>query len=257
MNVFEDYAAYYDLLYQDKDYAREAEFVHRLIQDEMRGAVSILDLGCGTGTHAAIFAEMGYSVHGIDQSAKMVTMAEQRRQTLPSELRDQLVFEQGDLRTLRLNKAFDAIVLLFHVMSYQTSNADLQAAFATVAAHLKPKGVVLFDFWYGPAVLAHPPKSRTKTFEDENWQVSRNAKPLMLPEVNVVDVHYDIAAIQKATLQRQHVTEIHRMRYLFKPELELLLRTAGLVSKGFGEWLTVRAPGRDSWNVWMSARGRV
>jgi 2-polyprenyl-3-methyl-5-hydroxy-6-metoxy-1,4-benzoquinol methylase len=66
--VFEDYVAYYDLLYQDKDYAREAEFVHRLIQDEMPGAVSILDLGCGTGTHAAIFAEMGYSVHGIDHS---------------------------------------------------------------------------------------------------------------------------------------------------------------------------------------------
>ena len=122
-------------------------------------------------------------------------------------------------------------MLLFHVISYQTSNADLQAAFATVAAHLNPKGIVLFDFWYGPAVLTHPPVPGTKNFEDENWQISRAANPVMQPNDNVVDVHYEIATMEKATSQRQRFSEIHRMRYLFKPELDLFLEQAGLGAK--------------------------
>ena len=81
MKLFQEYAAYYDLLYQDKDYPREAEFVHHLIQREMPGAVSLLDLGCGTGAHASSFAEMGYSVHGVDQSAKMLAQANRRRRS--------------------------------------------------------------------------------------------------------------------------------------------------------------------------------
>jgi SAM-dependent methyltransferase len=253
LNVFQEYAAYYDLLYQDKDFSREADFVHCLIQREVPGALSLLDLGCGTGAHAAIFAELGYYVRGVDQSSKMLSQANRRWQALPPELRARLFFEQKDLRTLRLNKTFDAIVLLFHVISYQTSNADLQAAFATVAAHLNPNGIVLFDFWYGPAVLAHPPVLQMKTCENENCQISRTANPLMHPNDNVVDVHYEIVATDKTTSRRQGFTEIHRMRYLFKPELDLFLEKTGLVSNGFGEWFTGRVPGLDTWNVWLSA----
>jgi SAM-dependent methyltransferase len=253
LNVFQEYAAYYDLLYQDKDFAREANFVHRLIQREVPGAMSLLDLGCGTGTHAAIFAEMGYSVHGVDQSLKMLDQADRRRQALAPEVRARLSLEQNDLRTLRLNKTFDAIVLLFHVISYQTSDTDLQASFATIADHLGSNGVVLFNFWYGPAVLAHPPVLRNKTFEDEKFKISRVANPLMQPNNHVVDVHYNIVATEKETRKRHQFMECHRMRYLFKPELDLLLEEAGLTSNKFGEWLTEKTPQRDTWNVFVSA----
>jgi SAM-dependent methyltransferase len=253
LNVFQEYAAYYDLLNQDKDFAREANFVHRLIQREMPEARSLLDLGCGTGAHAAILAQMGYSVHGVDQSSKMLALADRRRQALAPEVCDRLFFEQNDLRTLRLNKTFDVIVLLFHVISYQTSDADLQATFSTVAAHLNRNGIVLFDLWYGPAVLVDPPALRVKTFEDENFHVSRVANPLMRPSENLVDVHYQIAVTEKATGRYQEFTEIHRMRYLFKPELDNFLQEAGLVANGFGEWLTGKAPGCDTWNVLLSA----
>ena len=253
MNIFQEYAAYYDLLYQDKDFAREANFVHRLIQREVPGAISLLDLGCGTGAHAAIFAEMGYWVHGVDQSSKMLDQADRRRQALAPEVRARLSLEQNDLRTLRLNKTFDAIILLFHVISYQTSDADLQSCFATIADHLDSNGIVLFNFWYGPAVLAHPPVLRNKTFEDEKFKISRVANPLMQPNNNVVDVHYNIIATEKETRKRHQFMECHRMRYLFKSELDLFLEEAGLTSNSFGEWLTEKTPQRDTWNVFVSA----
>jgi ubiquinone/menaquinone biosynthesis C-methylase UbiE len=50
--VFADYAHYYDLLYRDKDYAAEAEYVVGLIRKFHPSARSILELGSGTGIHA-------------------------------------------------------------------------------------------------------------------------------------------------------------------------------------------------------------
>jgi len=59
MKVFENYARYYDLLYHDKDYNAEAKFVHQLLQIHAPETRSILELGCGTGSHAVLLAELG------------------------------------------------------------------------------------------------------------------------------------------------------------------------------------------------------
>ena len=47
--MFEDYAKYYNLLYQDKNYAEETDFVLGLLTNDNRALHSLLDLGCGTG----------------------------------------------------------------------------------------------------------------------------------------------------------------------------------------------------------------
>ena len=75
------YADVYDALYEDKDYAKEAQFVleqiHKLApKPELR----VLDLGCGTGRHAVALAERGIRVIGIDRSPFMVAAAERRRE---------------------------------------------------------------------------------------------------------------------------------------------------------------------------------
>jgi SAM-dependent methyltransferase len=135
MSVFGAYSQYYNLLYKDKDYAGETEYVHGLIQKHRQGAQSILDLGCGTGRHDLLLAHMGYEVTGIDLSEEMLAIA--RSQTLiphPSPLKStcsSVNFHQGDIRSIRLERSFDAVVSLFHVISYQTTNDDLRAAFAT------------------------------------------------------------------------------------------------------------------------------
>ncbi|MGH9810959.1 MAG: hypothetical protein ACRD9W_27565, partial [Terriglobia bacterium] len=52
---FSEYAAIYDLIYRDKDYAAEAEFVTSLISRFAPGvpsSIRLLDLACGTGRHA-------------------------------------------------------------------------------------------------------------------------------------------------------------------------------------------------------------
>lgn len=55
--VFADYARYYDLLYRDKDYKAEAEYVARLIRKFHPATQNILELGSGTGIHARLLSK--------------------------------------------------------------------------------------------------------------------------------------------------------------------------------------------------------
>src|SRR5690242_1594412 len=108
MSAFESYAEYYDETYSDKDYLSEAKFVDRLLKEFEPAAKSILDLGCGTGTHAFRLAEMGYTVHGIDNSAHMIEVAQRRKQQFSIEVQQRVAFTQADIRKACLNSRYDA-----------------------------------------------------------------------------------------------------------------------------------------------------
>ena len=79
---------------------------------------------------------MGYIVHGVDLSEAMLARAEERKAALPPEVAARLSFIYGDMRTVRTGETYDAVISLFHVMSYQTTNADLEAAFETATVHI-------------------------------------------------------------------------------------------------------------------------
>ncbi len=254
MSVFGNYAHYYDLLYRDKDYVGEAQFLQKLVQTYAPSANSILELGCGTGMHALLLAKAGYRLHGVDFSQEMLQRATERLSQLPVELVSRLEFSPGDVRTVRLDKQFDAVLSLFHVMSYQTTNEDLRAAFATAKAHLKPGGVFIFDCWYGPAVLSDRPTVRVKRLEDEEIAVTRIAEPVIYPNENLVDVNYQVFIRQKNTGAVEELQEVHKMRYLFKPEIEFLCAQSGLEYVESHEWMTNHEPGFNTWGVYFVAR---
>ena len=47
------YSQYYDLLYSDKDYAGEVDYIIKLIKENSNEAKTLLDMGSGTGKQAA------------------------------------------------------------------------------------------------------------------------------------------------------------------------------------------------------------
>jgi SAM-dependent methyltransferase len=250
VDVFGNYARYYDLLYWDKDYPGEAKFVQNLIQAHAPKAQSILELGCGTGIHASLLAQQGYQVYGVDISHEMLQKASDRLSKLPVEVSSRLNCVHGDIRQLRLNQTFDVILSLFHVISYQTSNDDLMAAFKTVKQHLKPGGIFIFDVWYGPAVLSDRPTVRVKRLEDDAIQVTRIAEPVMYPNTNLVDVNYHVFLKDKSSKAVEELQETHRMRYLFKPEIDQLCHSFQFKEIKFCEWMTESQAGFNTWNVY-------
>jgi SAM-dependent methyltransferase len=255
VKIFQKYANYYNLLYRDKDYPGEVEFINKLLQKYRPGIKSILDMGCGSGAHASLLARKGYEVHGIDISRDMLDQAGQTRSLLPEETASRLSFSHGDIRDIRIEKKFDAVVALFHVISYQPTDEDLSAAFQTVKHHLKPGGIFIFDCWYGPAVLSDPPVVRIKRFEDEEILITRIAEPVIHTDTNCVDVNYQVFVSDKSTGSIEEFEETHQMRYLFQPEMEDLMADSGLRGIECGEWMTGRDPGLDSWNVYFVAEG--
>lgn len=254
MDAFGAYARYYDLLYRDKDYAAEARYVHGLIQSYCAGANSILELGCGTGAHAEEFARLGYEVLGVDTSATMLMSAEARHAKMTPEAAAMLDFCEGDVRSFRTHRRFDAVTALFHVLSYQVTDEDLTAMFTTAALHLVPGGVFVFDCWYGPAVLADRPVARTKTLEDSTTRVQRAAKPTMIPDQNMVEVDYQVQVSDLASGEKQHIRETHKMRYLFESELLEYSKATGMSSVHLGAWMADAPASEETWNVVMVAR---
>ena len=254
MSVFGTYARYYDLLYADKDYAAEAAYVERLILEVAPQARTILDLGCGTALHASLLAAKGYEVTGIDASETMLARGAQRLEALSEDVKRRVHLLQGDICSLRADGTFDAVVSLFHVMSYQTRTSELKAAFANARAHLVPGGVFVFDFWYGPAVLTVRPELRTRYLEDDVIHATRIADPVMQPNENVVEVNYRVTIRDKASGAEEEIRETHRMRYLFLPEVIDLLAGAGFEFLRAEEWMTGEEPGFNTWGVCVVAR---
>jgi SAM-dependent methyltransferase len=253
MTVFGAYSKYYNLLYKDKDYTGEAKYIHELILQYCPEAKTVLDLGCGTGRHDLLLAEKGYEVTGVDLSEEMLAVANFQLSAATHQ-RFSCNFHQGDIRTICLGSTFDVVISLFHVMSYQTTNDDLRAAFATARRHLKPGGVFIFDCWYGPAVLTDRPVVRVKRLDNEKIAVTRIAEPIMQANDNVVEVNYQILVHDKEDGAVEELQETHLMRYLFRPEVELLLGELGMPLDATEEWMTGRTPGFDTWGVCFVAR---
>jgi SAM-dependent methyltransferase len=254
LNTFARSADFYDDLYEGKDYAAEADYVDALIQRYVPGARSLLDLGCGTGRHAIKFAEKGYGVVGVDRSAEMIAKAHGHRDRLPPPIRERLTLQHCDIRDCRLDRQFDAVVALFHVISYQISNDDVLAALTTAKAHLRENGVFIFDCWYGPGVLTDPPAMRVRTLCSGSNRLTRYAEPVMHVNENAVEVNYRFQLADEPSRTCSEFYEKHLMRYFFVPELFLALQTVRLEPVVVTEWMSQREPGRGTWSVAVVAR---
>lgn len=218
MDVFKGYANYYDQLYGDKDYEKECNFIKEIFEiystKEIR---SILDLGCGTGSHALIFAGMGYNVTSVDQSEPMLNIA----RTKAADKNLVIRFQRQDIRNLNLSQQFDAAIAMFAVMGYQTSNKDFEDTLISVYNHLSPGGLLIFDVWFGPAVLVERPQDRVKIVNLPNKKIIRYAHPILDVIHHTVEVNYTVLEIaqQKTTETSEH----HLMRYFFYQEIVYFL----------------------------------
>lgn len=222
VETFQDYAYYYNSFYKDKDYRSEAKTVDKLLKKYNPKIKSIINLGCGTGSHDLELARLGYQCHGIDMSRLMINIAE--KNSISDKVNTE--FEVADIRNYTSKKKYDAVISLFHVISYQNSNQDVLDTFRSARELLSTNGYFLFDVWYGPGVLSDKPCVRVKEVADAQNRLIRIAKPVMHDKENVVDVNYEVLIINKETNIVRTINETHTMRYFFRPELEILLGNA-------------------------------
>ena len=246
MTIFRDYAYIYDALYEDKDYKKDCQFLEKIFEEYASGKIrTILDLGCGTGGHALILAEKGYKVAGIDLSQEMLEIARKKAK----ERKLNIEFTPGDIRNIELNQKFDAAISMFAVISYRITNEDLISTFKAALKHLKRNGLFIFDAWFGPAVLTQEPSDRFEVIEKNNERIIRLATPVLDILNHTVDVKYKIIKLFKDKVLDK-VDEVHRVRFLFPQEIELICDMIGFKVLELCPFMELgKNPTEKDWNV--------
>lgn len=248
MSVFSGYASFYDDLYRDKDYATECIFLQKAFSRFGRRRIKrVLDLGCGTGSHDILLANKGYSVTGIDMSPHMLRIARAKAKREAVSVQ----YHRGNIQSKRLHSKFDAVISLFDVMGYQITNRAFTQALLTARYHLKPKGLFIFDCWFGPAVLIDPPRDRTKIVRyEKGGRISRQTTCRTDTVNQVVSLTFH-SRIFRGRRMLQSDTEQHKVRFFFLNELHAFLALAGFRAEHICPFPRLSAPITD--NDWKAA----
>ncbi len=244
-DLFDSIGIYYNLFYKEKNYIDETNFVVNILSQFKADKKCILEFGSGTGKHAVHLVTKGFKVDGIERSNTLISCIEHKRG---------FKCFKGDIRNIKLDKKYDIVLSLFHVMSYMTSNKDLEEVFENANFHLKSNGVFLFDFWYSPAVNYQKPQIRVKRFINSKYSITRIAEPEIFSEKNRVDVKYTIYVedVEKKVIQK--FEEIHPMRHFSLNEIDSYARNSGFELINSGEWLSKKQPSEKSWGVYSLLR---
>jgi acylphosphatase/ubiquinone/menaquinone biosynthesis C-methylase UbiE len=106
---------------------------YQRIRDLLPGGALVLDLGCGPGNDAALLAELGLAVVGLDLTRSMLEVARARARTSS--------LLEGDSRRLPLaSAAFDGVWASASLLHLPKTQVDL--ALAEARRVLKPGGVI-------------------------------------------------------------------------------------------------------------------
>lgn len=246
----EVYADAYDLLYADKDYAGECAMIGRAFDQFAVAPVhSILDLGCGTGNHAIPLARKGYRVVGVDRSARMLAHAREKAER-EFEGRVAPRFVEGDIRSAAVDETFDAVVMMFNVLGYLLEDDDAIAALCTARNHLKPDGLLICDFWYGPAVARSSAQDRHKVFTTQQERIIRLTSTEVDATRRICDVRFRLWRLQGDRVAGE-TDERHRVRFFFPDELRQMFATAGFSLRRLGGFpdFNIDPDPEGSWTV--------
>ena len=136
MKLYDELASWWPLMSPPREYAEEAAFYCRGLDTAARHPIeTIVELGAGGGNNASHMKHRYKEMVLVDLSPAMLAMSRA--------LNAELEHHQGDMRTVRLGRQFDA-VFVHDAVCYMTTESDLRKAADTAFAHCKPGAVALF-----------------------------------------------------------------------------------------------------------------
>jgi len=241
---FKDYAEYYDLIYKDKDYEKEVDFVEEVFGKNK--PKNILEVGCGTGSYTKILLERGYGVTAVDISEDMLKIASEKCACK---------IIKGDIMSVSTNEKFDACIAMFAVMGYITKNSDVIKALNNIRRHLKPDGIFIFDVWNGLAVMRLLPEQRMKEMENDEIKIVRVANPNLRAFDHICEVNYKMLILNKENNTFDEINEKHVVRFYFPQEIKYYLEDAGFDVLKICPFLDLNGGVNENvWNITVIAR---
>lgn len=209
---YKDLAGIYDLVNQGKNYTGEADFLKSLFQKYF--VRTVLDVGCGTGTHMKLLEEAGFECDGIDLNKEMLDIAKKK-------VRGNLI--QADMTDFRLGKKYDAIICMFAAFNHLIEPSYARKALNCFRGHLNSGGILLID-------LHNPQSSGNK--QDNSGNIVRSMKWNYDSKTRIEESVVDF------TIDGREIRDRHTMRIYSIDEMREMVNAAGFseveVYEGYG-----------------------
>lgn len=242
------YASLYDLIYKNKNYLKEVNFLTKQFKIKNKKAKKVLDLGCGTGQYTYLLSKKGYEVTGVDISKSMIEIAKKKYKT-----KKNINFIHKDLKKINLKNKFDIVVALFDVLSFQNSKSEIERFFKVLSKHLKKGGLVFFDFWYKNTIVKLKPASRAKKIENKIFKILKTTKPTWIKKQNIVKVYFKLLIEKKMNRKIETVNGVHIMKYYSLAEINKYLKKHNFKILRYGTLLSNKIK-KNSWSIYSMAR---
>ncbi|HJT57912.1 MAG TPA: class I SAM-dependent methyltransferase [Ktedonobacteraceae bacterium] len=227
MNDYDEIAAFYDIEHQH--FAEDLDVYLNFA--ELSGN-PVLELACGSGRVLLPLAEAGFEVTGVDSSAKMLSLAEQRLRLAGMANRCKLV--QQDICSLQLNQKFRLAFIALGSFAHVITRKEQQQALRAIRNSLVTGGQFILDISNADARYMEHLSGQVLhqgTWQEENGAfVSHFVSPASSTKQHLLELthFYDVHKQDEAVRRTISKTQL----YLFEcAEMELLLEQAGFVVK--------------------------
>lgn len=225
-SVFDDGDAY-DLVLADIAYGRD---FYLALAREAKGPV--LDIACGTGRILLPCLQAGVDIEGIDLFEPMLA----RLRAKAAELGLSPALHRFDMSDFRLDKRFALAMIPFNAFIHNMTQEAQIGCLRTCREHLLPGGLLAFDTFF-PSHAIVGTAENTRVLEGE----------LPHPTTGLPMRMYDTRTFDRVAQTQHSLNELELLdadgnvarairtqvssRYVYKNEMELLLRLAG-----FARW---------------------
>jgi ubiquinone/menaquinone biosynthesis C-methylase UbiE len=246
------HAELYDLFYADKPYEAEAAFVARCLREYSVGPTTrLLEIACGTGTHALFLEKHGYQIVATDYSHDMLERAKQKTSASSS----MVDFQHQDMTQLEVSGApFDAAYCLFDAIGYVGTNEALEKVFRGVHKHLRKDGLFIFEFWHAAAMLCHYDPVRIRRWKQDDSLILRLSETTLDYAKQVSSVCYSIYELKNDGTYSS-LTETQVNRYFLVQEMAAWLTATGFAPvKWFAGFTDSEAISDQTWHIVAIAR---
>lgn len=232
----------------------EAANIEWLLAQRGVAHAHILDLACGAGAHAISLAQRGHRVTGLDASAAMLALAQQRAQHAGVDL----ALVHGDVVEFELkapprdDTQFDCALFMFETFQLISRYDEIVRHFAAVRRHLRPGGLYVIDLApcrHGVGVAESEWGRRTIALPNgsvETWNMDYPGD--WVEGTSHLVVHCRVEQDGRVF----ETVDDWRLRMYSPWELRLLVKTLpGWALEGFFAWDTLRPDIADSPHYWM------
>ena len=215
----------------------------------------VLEVGCGTGRVTLPLLQAGVDADGLDLLPAMLD--ELRRKASALGLTPRV--HEADMRDFTLPRRYALIVIPFRAFLHNLTTADQIATLRACRQHLEARGRLVVDLFY--------PSFARLTEPDGEWRLERefphpeSGRPMSVVSRRTSDRVNQTMWVEMELREhdeRGAVVTAHpesfALRWIWKPEMELLLQVAGFarreVAGGFDGRPLLHDTDQMIWTAW-------